>query len=505
MVQLIPDGQPQKASLDRVLVHGIAWAGGMRWLAQGIAWLSSLIIVRLLQPEDYGLVAMAGTYLALVQLTFEFGLGATVLTRSLDKVQLAQINSFCVLLGLGGFLLSLMVSVPIASFFDAPELRWVVVVMSVSLLLSAFRTVPYALLERELRFKFLAVLETAQALIQAFCMILFAFFGFGYWTLVFGGLIGGALSTVVVVMKHPCAFAWPSRQSLSGGALTFGWQVLASRLSWYVQTQSHFLIGGHLFGTAALGAYSVAWSLASLPVEKVTAFVGRVSFPFFASIQNDSASLRRYYLGLTESLGLATFGPAVGLAVVAEEFAATVLGEKWLGAVLPLQLLALSATFRSIDPMLAQLLFVRSEAGYYMRIMIVAAVALVGSFAFLSQWGIAGLAAVWIVVYPLTTLPVYRRVFQSIELSWKEFLKALQPALNASLIMAVVTMGLKLILPVDWPMTLRLATEVLTGGTAYLGTLLLFYGDRLAAFRSYAGSFRSQPMSMLPVDTKHPT
>src|SRR4029077_9784437 len=137
--------------------------------------------------EDYGIVGMATIYLGLITLLSEFGLGtAVVAVRELSVAQINQLNGLAVLLGLPSLVASCVVAIPLGRFFQAPQLPLVIAVMSTTFVITSFKTVPLALLQRDLRFKTLALIDLSQTLVLAICMIGFAVAGLGYWTLVSG-------------------------------------------------------------------------------------------------------------------------------------------------------------------------------------------------------------------------------------------------------------------------------------------------------------------------------
>jgi len=114
---------PAHAQLDGTLVRGLAWTAGMKWGAQIFSWASTLIVARILNPQDYGVVGMATVYLGFANLISEFGVGTTVITlRDLAEEDIAQLNGFAVLLGIAGFLLSCVAAVPLGKFFKSPAL-----------------------------------------------------------------------------------------------------------------------------------------------------------------------------------------------------------------------------------------------------------------------------------------------------------------------------------------------------------------------------------------------
>jgi teichuronic acid exporter len=477
--------------LDGKLVLSVAWTAGTKWLGQVVGWASTIVVVRLLSPEDYGLVGMASVFLGLVALINDFGLGAAIVTKhELTENQIAQINSLCVLLGFAGFAVSCVAAFSLSSFFKAPQLFWVVVAMSFSFVLSAFQTVPYSLLQRDLHFKSLALMEGVQVIAHAFVMSTLALAGFRYWTLVLGSLFSTTLFSVMVLLSRPHSFAWPRPHSIKD-ALRFGWHILVGRLCWYTQSNSDRLAAGRILGTSALGAYTVSWTLASLPIEKVTGLVMRVTPAFFSSIQKDLAAMRRYLLMLTEGLALLSLPAGAGLALVANEFVVVALGENWRAAVQPLQILAILTGIRAIDPLLSQILYVVGESRFVMRLGLFAGPVLILTSYFGSRWGTVGIAGGWIAVYPFLIIPMYWRVFKKIELPASAYLGVLRPALSGTLVMMSLVLLLRVFIPPSWPRGLSLAIEILVGGTAYVLMMVTFHRHRLRTLYRFLCAVRA--------------
>lgn len=473
---------PADANLDRVLVRGIAWAGGVKWLSQIITWTSTLLLARLLAPEDYGLVGMATVYLGLVALVNEFGLGTAIVTlHKLKGGQIAQINTVSLLLGITCLFVSVVAASPLAVFYRAPQLGLVVVVMSVGFVVTAFKTVPYALLQKELKFRNIAVVEGAQAIFQSCSTLILAWIGLRYWALVAGGLLGGAVSTAAILVMRRTPFARPRLLEVSE-AVNFSRRILVARLSWFVYSNADFIVAGRVLGGAALGAYTFAWNLASLPIDKISMPVVQVIPAFFSALQDDRAALRRYLLKLTEGLALLTIPVALGLAIVAHEFVLVALGDKWREVVMPLSLLAVSAAFRSITPLFGIILNVVGETRFSMYNGLLAAFVLPSAFYVGSYWGTVGIAAGWLVALPLVSLPSYRRVFSILQLAPSDYLKSLWPMFSSAMVMAVTVLAIKLGPGASWSTPARLAAEVFGGASAYALTILVFHRNRLRTF-----------------------
>lgn len=489
-----PSDQPTRAkaeSLDRSLVHGLAWTSGAKWGGQLLSWASTLIVARLLTPEDYGLVGMAAIYLGLVTMLSEFGLGTTVLAlRDLTEEQLAQLHGFAMLFGLSAFGLSCLAAWPLGTFFHSVELPPVVIAMSVAFIITSFRIVPAARLRRDLRFRELAVIDTIKSVVLAVAMIAFAWFGFRYWTLVIGGLLSTTLSTGMTVRLQRQRVARPRVATLEY-AMTYSWRILASRLSWYAYSNADFLVAGRILGKAALGVYDFAWTLANLPVEKITALIGQVTFPIFSAVQDDPAELRRYLLRITEGLALLTFPASFGIALVAPDFVLTFLGQKWAGAIVPLQLLAVFVGFRSIVPLLPQILNVAGDSRFAMYNSLLAAVVMPTAFFIMgTRWGTAGLAIAWLVVYPWLALIIYWRTFWRIQLRISAYLEALWPAISSSAVMCAVVFGVQRGTAGRWPRGVLLGLQVGAGALTYGLMCFTVHRRRLQVFLSVVRNAR---------------
>jgi O-antigen/teichoic acid export membrane protein len=478
-------------AMDKHLVGGIAWTAAARWSTQILTWTCLLIVARLVTPADFGLVGMAGVYLGLAATFSEFGFGTALITLSdLTVDDIAQINTFSVVSGLIGFLLSCALARPIGWFFRSPQLPAVIVVMSIAFLIAGFRTVPCSLLQKEFKFKQLSVIETVAALTQSLCILVLAWMGRGYWALVVGSVTGAVISTALNVALRPRGFARPRLESI-GHAVKFSWQLLVARLSWRVYSDADFLVAGRMLGATPLGLYTFAWNVATLPVEKVTTLVGQVMPAVFSANQSDRAGLCRYLRSVTEALSLVTFPAAIGLGLTAPEFVPLVLGKSWSGVIAPLVILAFYASIRSVSSLLGPLLTALRETRFLMWDNLAAAVIMPIAFYVGSRWGPPGIAWGWIVGYPFIILPLYFRMFRKIGMSTATYLAAMRPALNGSLAMIALVSVLRWSMPPGWPLPARFAMELAAGGAAYLIVLSVLHADRMRSFLSFYRRIRA--------------
>jgi PST family polysaccharide transporter len=475
------DTSISRRTLDSHLAKGAVWTAVSKWSAQIISWASMLVLARLLAPSDYGLVGMASVYLGLIGMVSEFGLGSAIVTlRELTDVEIRQLHTFALLLGLGAFLVSVASARPLALFFHSPELTGVVLVMSLGFLAAGLRTVPTAILQRDMEFKRLSLAEATQAVLQALSAVTLAWFGFRYWSLAIAAVVGGAVLTVILFVLRPCGVVRPHPGSVRH-ALRFGSHMLVSRLAWYAYSTADFLVAGKFLGPAPLGYYTIAWNLASVPVEKITNILTNVTPSILSSVRDNNEELRRYLARVTEVLSLITFPAAFGLAVVAPDVVRVVLGAKWMAAAPALRLLAAYASVRSIASILSQVLFVKGETRFVMHLTTATALVMPPAFAIGAHWGIEGIAWAWMIAHPMFFAASLSRTLSRIGMAKGEYVRCLQAPVVASGVMAAVLMLIHPSVVTLASAAVSLAIQILVAAAAY--TSVLFIGYRKHVLR----------------------
>jgi PST family polysaccharide transporter len=454
----------------------------MKWAIQIVSWASTVIVARLLSPSDYGLMGMAAVYLGLVGLVNEFGLTAAILRgRDLDDSQIAQLGGFGIALGMVFCVISVGAASPIAHFYGEPAVRVIVTVLSLNFVFSSASVLPRSLLARDLDFRRLAWIDGATNIVQLTCTIVLAFLGFRYMALVLGSLVSRVAGAVLANIARPHRVAIPRDFRSISESVLVGWHVVVGRVSWYTYQNADFAIVGRVLGKVALGAYSIGWEIATLPVERVSALVGQVTPGVFSTVQADRPALRRYYLGVIEGLAFITFPGAVGISLTAPLLVPVLLGDKWTAAILPLQLLAFYAGIRSVDTVTPQVLIYTGHSRQSMWYTVLAAIVLPLLFLFGARWGAAGVAFVWIVAYPLVVSPIYRLVFRILDLSPRAYLRALWPAASGTAMMTMAVLAARYSLPDGLDMRVRLASEVIAGAAVYAITMFTFHRQRILA------------------------
>jgi O-antigen/teichoic acid export membrane protein len=454
-------------SLDQSLVSGIAWTGIVKWSMQVLSWVATLATVRMLAPTDYGLFGMAMVYIGFGQIITEAGISAAVIQRpNLTERETAELCGLSVIVGILFTMATLAVAAPVAMFFAQPSVQGILIALSPLFIIRSLQLVPRTLLARELRFRASALIDVVESLSLVLATLVLALMGWRYWALVAGSVVS-AVATVLVVVRH--RFVRPAMPTeLIRAPIRFSRDVTIGQVSWYAYTNADFAIVGRMLGSVALGAYSFAWTIANVVGERVSALIGRVTPPLFAAVQNDPAALRRYLGLVVEGIALLTLPASVGLSLVADEFVPVVAGGQWAAAIGPLRILALYAAFRSIFYVAPQLLIATGRARTSMRFGLLATLVLPPAFIVGAQFGATGVAAAWVLVYPMLALLTYvRATLQATQMTWAAYGAALWPAARATLVMAAVVLAIRAATPATVAMKAALLIHSIAGALTY--------------------------------------
>jgi len=464
-------------------VSGIAWTGGTKWATQILSWAATLIVARILSPADYGLMGMAMVYLGLVTMVSEFGLTASILRhRQLSEEQIARIGGFSIVMGLVIAGISVAISPLIARFYGEPPVAKIIALLSLNFIFGSLGVLPRALLARDLAYPRLALIDGVTNLAQMVTMLVLAVLGFRYMALVFGSIMASACGAILALRLRSHRLMWPSSFESIASALHVGWHSVVGRIAWYTYNTADFAVVGRVLGKQALGAYTLGWEIATLPVERISSLVSSVTPGVFSAVQNDIPALRRYFLGVVEGLAFITLPAAAGLALIAGEFVPVVLGSQWLGAIVPLRLLAVYGGIRSIDTVTPQVLMYTGHSRQSMWYSVIAAFVMPTLFVVGTRWGVGGVATMWIVAYPLVVAPQYRLAFRVLQMSPRGYLATLWPAVSSTAIMAVAVSLVMLTTPQTIAPVVRLVIEVLTGVVVYGGMIAWRHRARARAF-----------------------
>lgn len=456
--------------MRQAALTGARWTVASRIGLQLVTWPITIVVIRLLEPGDYGLFAIALLFTGFIALFSELGLGVALVQASTIDEPMARAACTLVLLLNGAVALAIIAVAPwVADVYDTPDVTLVMRVLTLELLFGALAAVPQALLERQLQFRSLALAQMAGGIAGAATTLTAALLGAGVWALVAGALVLALVRSSLLIMFHG-RLVWPGRvrMAIVRPMVHFSSQVVAGRALWYWYGQADQLVVGKLLNAVQLGFYSVAAQLAMLPVGKAMEAVNRVAFPILSRARANPESLREMHLRVIGMLALYGLGVCWGLAAVAPEFVAVVLGAKWQAATTPVAMLSIIAPLRMLCALNnTTATAVGAPQAATKELAFAAVVIPLAVTAGAWRGGLAGAATAWLVAFPIVYLVSNRLTCAAIGLAAREGLRPLVAPLFSGCVMFASIWFVRRMLASDTPVALLLGAEIFTGAAVY--------------------------------------
>jgi PST family polysaccharide transporter len=441
---------------------------------------STAVLARLLTPEDFGLVALALTIMALLEAFADLGVGHALVVNTEDAVEDRAETAFVVSISVG-LVLTLIVAglSPLwAEIFDEPELIPITAVLGCNFLLRSFKSVHEWLARKALDFRVLTVADFADAAVRGTTGIVLALAGLGVWALVIGYLVGTVARIVAVWARvHWRPRLKPQRAHLRQ-LLTFGGGLsLVSLLNAFIGTFDDLVVG-QVLGATALGLYVLGFRLPELLIINISNVASEVLFPAFASVSRDAhAAAYLTALRYTLMVGLPL---AAGLCVLAEPLVLALFGDQWRETVTVTQILTIYALGVTIGIPAGTVYKATGRAGVLVRLAIFRAALLAAGVLLLVDRGIDWVAASQAAVAGLFSLIGLALATRLLSVRPGEIARAVWPCLLPTAGMAGVLLAIDAAIGPEW---LVVVAGGIAGAATYLGLVALIAPSSLQYIR----------------------
>jgi O-antigen/teichoic acid export membrane protein len=456
------------AFADRVR-SAVFWRSGSQIVAQIVMWSATLLVVRLLDPSNYGLFAMTQVISAIFAVFNGSGFAsALVQSESADDHQIAQVFGMMILLN-GTLAITQIVIAPLAAaHFNQPIIADMLRALALSYLAAPMIQVPTAVLSRGLDFRKQAIANFSAAVASAITALSCAYSGIGVWTLVITPLVmfyvrGIGLMIASGLWIRP-SFNFRGARS----TMAFGGALLVSQILWVIQSQADIAIAGTMFDPYHLGLYAEALFITQIFTAKFIPPLNEVAFPSYVELKNSGTVVASAFVN-TVRLTMFVAAPLyLGLAVTAAPFIETVFGPKWLEMIPFVQLLALAMPFFALQIIFSPATNAMGKPRLYVMSSAAGAIIMPTTFMIGIQYGALGLGYAWLVGAPLLLLVTMIVSLPTIGARGRDVIMAVVPSALAAAIMAgVVLLVMPALAPLPAPA--RLVILVLLGGSVYLG------------------------------------
>jgi len=475
--------------------HAVIWSAIDVFLRHGVQFIVSVILARLLVPEDFGLIAMLTLFVSIAAIFIDGGLSSALIQRQhathTDESTIFYFN--LIVAGFASALLCLAAPI-IAAFFENVELIDLTYVLAFNLFLGAFGSIHTTLLAKEMNFRTIAKTGAFASISSGILAIIFALQGFGVWSLALQALISSAVMVVLLWIWHPwrpvLTFSTKSLRSL----FSFGGYEMAANLADAFSTNLNVILIGKLFSVRDAGFYDRAQKIQQLPITVMMNIINRVAFSAFSS---HSADKQRLAQGLKRAqiIAMAVNLPVlVCVIVLAEPLVLTLFGNQWLSAVPILQVLALGGLLWPLHVMNLSVLKAQGRADVFFWITILKKIVLISMIVLASFYGVMAIA--WAQVASSFLAYLINAHYSRVLLGYGAVkqIRDLSSVFAASVPMAIV-----MILLVEWiaaPQPIKLLLIGLIGAATYLAVCKLLCKEvmdellALARFQSASKKFK---------------
>jgi teichuronic acid exporter len=479
--------------LQRLAIKSVFWVGSIKFLSQMLSWGVTILLIRLLSPEDYGMMAIALAYKLFVSIFFDLSIGEAILQKAeIDHRDTSTAFWICMLFAILLYILTWELAHVWAGFFGDENLVDVIRVIGLSLIFLSAKEIPQRLLARRFEFKRRSQFEFAAAIVALVVSLVLALRGYGVWALVMGELAKDAVLAILIIgytrWVPKLVFSLASARELLRYGLPVTWHYMLE----YVSNKSDSLIVGRVLGQEALGYYTVAMTVSRIPVSKGIQIIQQVMFPLFSTLQQDLKEFQRYYYHVCYVVAVMFFPVFFGLLAIAPEVVVIILSPKWLPSLFALQVFTVLGLLLAYSGIFLVILKARGNTRDVVRYSVLSAIILPAGFLLSSRYGVDGVAVSWLLVYPVLFAYLFRSVAREVEVSIASTLQKVRPALTGATLMLFATVAAKYSLFGDEASVASMAFGIVFGGLVYIGYFWFFSRHTFQDVRTIWKSLRSK-------------
>ncbi|RHW23501.1 lipopolysaccharide biosynthesis protein [Nocardioides immobilis] len=373
---------------------------------QVITLCITILLARLLTPAEFGAVAVITALVALGLVLQQAGLSSATVQR--ERVSTQAISTMFWINAAFGLTLTVLFAVladPIASFLKHPELEVLCQATSVTFVLNGLTVQHRALLQRSMRFGTTARIDIGSALCGGLCAIAVAVAGYGYWALVAQVLVSDALALLMLLPSVRWSLTRPVLTGEVREMVAFGGSLLGFSLVVTAANNLHVVLLGRGAGTTAVGIYTRAYALASVPQNLLQGAAAYVALPKLARAHRDEEGLADFYYGSVQLLCLVALPVALAFALFGDQIALIVYGAQWGDVAEVLRIFAVGLAVTPLLHSTGPVLLARGEPHRMFRWGVFGACVILAGTLVGLRWGITGVACGWSTTTVLLLLP----------------------------------------------------------------------------------------------------
>ncbi len=475
-------------SLKDKTIHGILWVSLSNILLKFINFIITIILARLLEPSDFGLVAIALIVVNFFEIFRDLGIGPALIHRKEDKDAAAD-SAFFIFPAVAVifYAVSYFIAPAAAVFFREDELETLIRVLSLTFVIWSFGSLPRTLLTKDLEFKKLVIPQLLPKISYGAVAVVMALQGFGVWSLVAGRLVLEVMSVITIWLALDWRPSLRFDRRIALELFSYGKYVIIAGIIVFMISVIDITFIGRLLGSTELGYYSIAFGIAGLFTLQLSGLVSQVMFPVFSRIQDDMDKLGWAYLKTLKYLSLIAFPAALGIISVSWYFIKVVYGDKWLPAVAVLQVLCIYGLSKACLKTTENLYLAAGQPKIMTKINLLQLILMaVLIYPLTLRYGILGTGIAAAVPSALVLVITFHEAGKIIDKSFLAIVRTIVPAAAGSLIMLSLVLLLQQLI-FHLPPALVLVLSIGVGAVSYCVFIWLTQKEEIEEIRGLIG------------------
>lgn len=379
-------------SLRKKAKQSFVWTFAQQFGNQLIGFIVSLVLARMLLPEEFGLIGMIAIFVAIGNTLLNAGLTQSLIrSEKLDQEDYSTVFFFNLASALLIYIIIYFSAPLIARFYEQPILTNLVRVYCIGFIISAFAAVQLARLTKKLDFKTQTLVAIPATIVGGIAGVVMAYLGYGVWSLVWSSLITSLMSSAQLWIYSRWLPDLVFSTSKFKHHFHFGYKLTLSNLLNRIFDNVFLIIIGKYFSAAQVGFYTRAETTKQLPVSHIFNALDKITYPIFATIQNDDVRLKRVYRQLLQMVVFVISPTLVFIAVLAEPTFRFLFTEKWLPAVPYFQILCVTGILYPIHAYNLSILNVKGRSDLFLKLEVYKKIIIIITIAVTVQYGIMAL------------------------------------------------------------------------------------------------------------------
>lgn len=463
------------STLKKKTFFGLIWNAANNGSLTILNLVITAILARLLSPEAFGIMGMVQLVIMFISKINEFGLSIAIVQEdNLNQIKLSSLFYFNILIGILMSVATYFSANIISQFFEESSLIVFIKIISIVFFIVSFSLIQKSLLKKNMEFKKIFIIQLISLIIYGVVTIIFAYNNFGVRSLVYGYIIKHTSETILYHIFHQW---YPSLRfdfNTIKGLMSFGSYLMGSSFLGYFSDNLDYLIIGKILGATALGYYTIAFKIITIPMSKIGQLINKTFLSAFSKIKNDKEKIKKYYLKVIELISLITFPMMVGLATVAEEFILLVYGQQWLQSIILIQILAITGLLKSLTTTVGTIFFSQGRSDITFKWNIFSLIILLIFMYIGTKKGLIGVT-IAVSVFNAFIFPIiFIIVGKLINMSLKEIFMAISKSGIYSLIMGALLIFIKYYIIGVLSIKLRFSLLVIFGIIIYFLFIFIF-------------------------------